>query len=93
MDRLQSMVQVALQRGGDLIMSSIPYSWRERCAQRVLKASGIIGLITPAVTINDWSFQDCQEYLVELEMATSRAIMALRLTGNGINSSQIKWSA
>ena len=29
MDRLQSMVRVALQKGGDLIMSSIPYSWRE----------------------------------------------------------------
>ncbi len=88
-DRLQWMVQVALQKGGDLIMNSIPYSWRERCAQRVLKARGIIDLITPAVTINDWSLQDCQDYLVELEMATSGAIMALRWTGNDINSSQI----
>ncbi len=89
MDRLQPMVQVALQKGGDLIISSIPYSWRERCVQRVLKASGIIDLITPAVTINDWSFQDCQDYLVELEMAKSGAIMALRWTGNDINSSHI----
>lgn len=29
MDRLQSMVRVVLQKGGTLIMSSIPYSWRE----------------------------------------------------------------
>jgi hypothetical protein len=26
MDRLQSMVRVPLQKGGDLIMSNIPYS-------------------------------------------------------------------
>ncbi len=56
-DRLQTMVRVPLQKGGDLIMSSIPVSWRDRCAQRVRKASGIIGLITPAVTIKDWSFK------------------------------------
>ncbi len=89
MDRLQSMVRVALQRGDDLIMTSIPYSWRDRCTQRVRKASGIIGLIMPAVTINNWSFQDCQDYLGVLEMATSGAIMALRLTGKDIKSSQI----
>jgi hypothetical protein len=29
MDRLQSMMRVVLQKGGTLIMSSIPYSWRE----------------------------------------------------------------
>ena len=27
-DRLQTMVRVPLQRGGELIMSSVPASWR-----------------------------------------------------------------
>jgi hypothetical protein len=65
MDRLQSMVRVPLQKGSDLIMSSIPYSWREQYARRVRKADGVIDLVMPAVTTNDWSLQNCQDYLVE----------------------------
>ncbi len=65
MDRLQSMVRVPLQKGCDLIMSSIPYSWREQYARRVRKADGVIDLVMPAVTTNDWSLQNCQVYLVE----------------------------
>ncbi len=45
-------------------------------------------MITPAVTTKDWSFKDCQDYLVELEMATSGAVMSLRLANNDFNSSQ-----
>jgi hypothetical protein len=40
------------------------------------------------VTTEDWSFKDCKDYLVELEMATSGAIMSLRLANNDFNSSQ-----
>jgi hypothetical protein len=36
----------------------------------------------------DWYFKDCQDYLVDLEMATIGAIMALRLANNDFNSSQ-----
>jgi hypothetical protein len=35
LDRLQSLVWDPLQKGGDLIMSSIPYTWREQAARRV----------------------------------------------------------
>ncbi len=42
-----------------------------------------------AITTEDWSLQHCQDYLVELEMVTSGAIMALRLTVNDINSEQV----
>jgi hypothetical protein len=54
----------------------------------VPKATIIIGLITPAVTTRDWSFKDCQDYLVELEVSTSGAIMALRLANSDFNSRQ-----
>jgi hypothetical protein len=30
LDRLQAMVHEPLQRGGDLVMNSIPYAWREQ---------------------------------------------------------------
>jgi hypothetical protein len=89
MDRLQSMVRQPLQKGGDLIMSSILYSWREQCVRRVRQADGVIDPVTPTVTTKDCSLQNCQDYLVELEMVASGAIMALRMNANGINSSQV----
>ncbi len=89
LDRLQSLVREPLQQGGDLIMSSILYTWREQCARRVRQAEGFISSVTPAVTTKDWSLQSCQDYLVEPEMVTSGAMMALRLTANDINSGQV----
>ncbi len=89
LDRLQSLVRDHLQKGGDLIMSSIPYTWREHAAQRVRQAEGAISAVTPAVTTEDWTLQYCQDYLVELEMVTSGAMMALRLTANNIGSNQV----
>jgi hypothetical protein len=89
LDRLQSLVQDPLQKGGDLIMSSIPYTWREQAARRVRQAEGVISAVSPAVTTEDWTLQNCQDYLVELEMVTSGAMMALRLTANDIGSDQV----
>ncbi len=89
LDRLQSLVQDPLQNGGNLIMSSIPYTWREQVARRVSQAEGIINAVTPEVTTQDWTLQSCQDYLVELEMVTSGAMMALRLTANDIESDQV----
>ncbi len=85
LDRLQSLVRDPLQKGGDLIMSSIPYTWREQAARRVRQAEVVISSVTPAVTTKDWTLQSCQDYLVELEMV----MMALRLTANDIDSDQV----
>jgi hypothetical protein len=49
--------------------------------------------MTSAVTTEDWSLQHCHDYLVELEMATSGALMALRLTANDIGSDQVSMQA
>jgi hypothetical protein len=89
LDRLQSLVRDPLQKGGNLIMSSIPYTWREQAARRVRQAEGVISSVTPAVTTKDWTLQSCQDYLVELEMVTSGAMMALRLATNDIDSDQV----
>jgi hypothetical protein len=93
LDRLQAMVREPLQRGGDIVMSSIPYSWRNQAVRRVSKAEGVIDLMTSAVTTEDWSLQHCHDYLVELEMVTSGALMALRLTVNDIGSDQVSMQA
>jgi hypothetical protein len=89
LDRLQAMVREPMQKGGDIIMSSIPHKWREQATRRVSKAEGVIEQMTSAITTEDWSLQHCQDYLVELEMVTSGALMALRLTANDISSEQV----
>jgi hypothetical protein len=96
LDRLQAMVHEPLQRGGDLVMSSIPYTWREQAVRRVSQAEGVISQITRDITTEDWSLQHCHDYLVELEMVTSgalMALMALRLTANDIGSDQVSQKA
>ena len=64
------------------MMSSIPYTRRNQVVRRVSQAEGVINQITSAATMEDWSLQHCHDYLVELEMVTSGALMALRLTAN-----------
>jgi hypothetical protein len=88
MERLQAMVQTPLQKGTELLKSRVPTSWRDCCAQRVRKAMGLIEMIKPAVMTRDRSFKDCQDYLLELVMAMSGAIMSLRLANNDFNSNQ-----
>jgi hypothetical protein len=89
LDRLQAMVREPMQRGSDIIMSSIPHTWREQAMRRVSKAERVIEQMTSAITTEDWSLQHCHDYLVELEMVTSGALMALRLTANDISSEQV----
>jgi hypothetical protein len=59
LDRLQAMVREPLQRGGDIVMSSIPYTWRNQAMWRVSKAEGVIDQMTSAITTEDWSLQHC----------------------------------
>jgi hypothetical protein len=89
LDRLQAIVREPLQRGGDIVMSSIPYTWRNQAMRRVSKAEGVIDQMTSAIMTEDWSLQHCHDYLVVLEMVTSGALMALRLTANDIRSDQV----
>ncbi len=75
--------------GSDVIMSSIPPKWREQATRRASEASRVIQKMTCDITTEDWSLERCQDYLVELEMATCGAMMALRLTDNDICSERV----
>ncbi len=57
----------------------------------VSKAEGVIEQMTSAITTEDWSLQHCHDYLVELEMVTSGALMALRLRSDGRNLRPWPW--
>ncbi len=89
LDRLQAMVREPIQMGSDVIMSSIPPKWREQATRRASEASRVIQKMTCDITTEDWSLERCQDYLVELEMATCGAMMALRLTDNDICSERV----
>ena len=93
LDRLQAMVREPMQRGSDVIMSSIPPEWREQATERVSEADSVIRKMTCDITTEDWSLQRCQDYLVELEMVTCGAMMALRLTANDISSERVSQQA
>jgi hypothetical protein len=83
------MVREPIQRGSDVIMSNIPPEWREQATKRASEADRVIRKMTCDITTEDWSLQRCQDYLVELEMATCGAMMALRLTDNDISSERV----
>jgi hypothetical protein len=53
LDSLQSLVRDPLQKGGDLIMSSISYTWREQATSRVRQTEGVINSVTPEITTRD----------------------------------------
>ncbi len=55
LDRLQAMVREPIQRGGDIIMSSILHTWREQAKQRV-PSRPKIGRCS-IVTITLWSWR------------------------------------
>jgi hypothetical protein len=83
LDRLQAMVREPMQRGSDIIMSSIPLEWREQATERVSKADSVIRKITCDTTTEDWSLQHCQDYLVDLEMSLAGVATALEVSAPG----------
>jgi hypothetical protein len=46
LDRLQAMIPEPIQRGSDVIMSSIPPEWREQATERVSEADRVIQKMT-----------------------------------------------
>ena len=53
------------------------------------EAEALIALVVPHITTKDWSLQDCQDYLVELEAGVNGAIMAIRLSYNYPNEGSL----
>jgi hypothetical protein len=53
-----------------------PLSWAALCSAHVTWAKGLIEMMHPAVTTEDWSLMDCQEYFVDLEMSLALEVSA-----------------
>jgi hypothetical protein len=57
----------------------VPVSWGAECSTYVQWPYEIIDMIHSAVTTEDWSLVDCQEYLVDSEMSVMKAVAALEV--------------
>ncbi len=60
-----------------------PTTWTAECCAQVLWARGLIEMIHPAITTEDWSLMDCQEYFVDLETSLTGVATALEISGPG----------
>ncbi len=60
-----------------------PTSWAAECSSHVTWAKGLIEMMHPAVTTEDWSLMDCQEYFVDLEMSLAGVATALEVSAPG----------
>ena len=60
-----------------------PTSWAAECRAHVTWARGLIEMMHPAVTTEDWSLMGCQEYFVDLEMSLTGVATALEVSAPG----------
>jgi hypothetical protein len=58
-------------------------SWAAECSAHVAWAKMLIEMMHPAVTMEDWSLMDCQEYFVDLEMSLIGVATALEVSAPG----------
>ncbi len=49
------------------------------CSAHVQWAKGLIEMMHPAITTEDWSLMDCQEYFVDLETSLTGVATALEV--------------
>jgi hypothetical protein len=75
--RLSEITKAPLEFAAKRKMQMSPTSWAAECNAHVAWAKGLIEMMHPAVTTEDWSLMDCQEYFVDLEMSLAGVAMAL----------------
>ncbi len=64
-------------------MQMAPTTWATEYCAHVLRARGLIEMMHPVITTEDWSLMDCQEYFVDLETSSTGVAMALEVSGPG----------
>ncbi len=82
-NRVSEITKVPLEFATKRRMQMSPTSWAAECSARVTWAKGLIEMMHPAVTTEDWSLMDCQEYFVDLEMSLARVATALEVSAPG----------
>jgi hypothetical protein len=81
--RMNEITKVPLEFATKRRMQMSPTSWAAECDAHVAWARGLIEMMHPAVTTEDWSLMDCQEYFVDLEMSLAGVATALEVSAPG----------
>jgi hypothetical protein len=81
-NRVSEMTKAPLEFAVKRRMQMAPTSWEAECSAHVAWAKMLVEMMHPAVTTEDWSLMDCQEYFVDLEMSLAgRASWYLQRAG------------
>jgi hypothetical protein len=81
--RVSEMTKAPLEFAVKRRMQMAPNSWEAECSAQVAWAKMLVGMIHPAVTTEDWTLMDCQEYFVVLEMSLAGVATALEVSAPG----------
>ncbi len=81
--RVSEMTKAPLEFAVKRRMQMSPTSWAAECSAHVAWAKMLIEMMHPAVTTEDWSLMDCQEYFVDLEMSLAGVATALEVSAPG----------
>ncbi len=60
-----------------------PTTWAAECSAHVQWEPELIDMVHPAITTEDWSLMDCQEYFVDLETSLTGVATTLEVSGPG----------
>jgi hypothetical protein len=80
---VSEITKVPLEFATKRRMQMSPTSWAAECSAHVTWAKGLIEMMHPAVTTEDWSQMDCQEHFVDLEMSLAGVATALEVSAPG----------
>ncbi len=82
-NRVSKMTKAPLEFAVKRRMQMAPTSWEAECSAHVSWAKMLIKMMHPAVTPEDWSLMDCQEYFVDLEMSLAGVATVLEVSAPG----------
>ncbi len=81
--RVSKLTKAPLEFAVKRRMQMSPTSWAAECSAHVAWAKGLIEMMHPVVTTENWSLMDCQEYFVDLEMSLAGVATALEVSAPG----------
>ncbi len=81
--RMNEIAKLPLESATRRRMQMAPTTLASACSEHMQWAQELIDMIHPAITAEDWTLMDCQEYLVYLETSLAGVATALEVLGQG----------
>jgi hypothetical protein len=81
--RVNEITKLPLEVATKRRIQMAPTTWAAECCAHALWARGLIEMMHPAITTEDWSLMDCQEYFVDLVTSLTGVAKALEVSAPG----------